>query len=175
MAALREHLGRGRTGGAARIVRRGEVLDRQRAHRRGACCARATCASRDSRGRHTTTGRQLVLLPGGGILIDTPGMRELQLWDTGEAVAGAFADIEALAGGCRFRDCRHHAEPGARSPPRSPRACCRRPSRELSQAAGGAGVPGAQQDERARLEVKRRWKVLTKALNKKLKERDPHD
>src|SRR4029079_14742556 len=66
----------------------------------------------DSRGRHTTTGRQLVLLPGGGILIDTPGMRELQLWDTGESVTGAFADIDAVAGGCRFRDCRHVTEPG---------------------------------------------------------------
>ena len=53
-----------------------------------------------------------MLLPGGGILIDTPGMRELQLWDTGEAGAGAFADIDALAGGCRFRDCRHQQEPG---------------------------------------------------------------
>ena len=66
----------------------------------------------DSRGRHTTTGRQLVLLPGGGILIDTPGMRELQLWETGEAVAGAFADVESIGEGCRFRDCRHAGEPG---------------------------------------------------------------
>src|SRR5918993_1267451 len=66
----------------------------------------------DSRGRHTSTSRQMVLLPRGGILIDTPGMRELQLWDTGEGLAGTFGDIEALAGECRFRDCRHRGEPG---------------------------------------------------------------
>ena len=66
----------------------------------------------DSRGRHTSTHRQLVMLPDGGLLIDTPGMRELQLWDTGEALLETFADIEALAESCRFRDCRHHGEPG---------------------------------------------------------------
>ena len=81
----------------------------------------------DSRGRHTTTGRQLLLLPGAGILIDTPGMRELQLWETGEAAAGAFADVEAIAEGCRFRDCRHAAEPGcaviAAAEGRSPPGC----------------------------------------------------
>src|SRR5262245_8351599 len=65
----------------------------------------------DSRGRHATRGRQLLLVPGGGILIDTPGMRELQLWETGEALAGAFADIESIAESCRFRDCRHQSEP----------------------------------------------------------------
>src|SRR4029079_13103055 len=66
----------------------------------------------DIRGRHTTTARRLVPLPGGGILIDTPGMRELQLWDTGESVAGAFADIDALAEGCRLRERPHASETG---------------------------------------------------------------
>lgn len=65
----------------------------------------------DGKGRHTTTSRQMLLLPGGGILIDTPGMRELQLWDS-SAVANAFADIQAIAQECRFRDCRHESEPG---------------------------------------------------------------
>ena len=65
----------------------------------------------DSRGRHTTTHRELVLLPGGGLIIDTPGMRELQLWDASEAVRETFDDIEALAAGCHFSDCRHRDEP----------------------------------------------------------------
>lgn len=66
----------------------------------------------DDRGRHATTSRQLFCLPRGGILIDTPGMRELRLWDAGEGLLRAFDDIEALAEGCRFRDCAHHSEPG---------------------------------------------------------------
>lgn len=65
----------------------------------------------DSRGRHTTTHRQLVLLPRGGLLIDTPGLRELQLLDE-EGLATVFADIEELAAHCRFRDCTHRSEPG---------------------------------------------------------------
>jgi ribosome biogenesis GTPase len=65
----------------------------------------------DSRGRHTTTFRQMMFLPGGGIVIDTPGMRELQLWDDG-GLSKAFADVEELTGQCRFNDCRHESEPG---------------------------------------------------------------
>lgn len=65
----------------------------------------------DCRGRHTTTRRQLVILPGGGLLLDTPGMREVQLVDD-EGLAATFADIEALADRCRYRDCRHDTEPG---------------------------------------------------------------
>lgn len=66
----------------------------------------------DSKGRHTTTHRELTLLPDGGLLIDTPGMREFQLWDTSEGVSASFKDIEELAEGCRFRDCKHVKEPG---------------------------------------------------------------
>ena len=66
----------------------------------------------DGRGRHTTTARELHLLPGGGLLIDTPGMRELGLYDDAEGVATAYADVTSLADGCRFRDCGHHGEPG---------------------------------------------------------------
>lgn len=69
--------------------------------------------SGDGRGRHTTTYRELILLEGGGLLVDTPGMRELHLMDlAGNAVDGAFEDIEKLAQNCRFRDCQHHKEPG---------------------------------------------------------------
>lgn len=66
----------------------------------------------DSRGQHTTTARELFALPGGALLIDTPGLRELQLWDAEEGLAQAFADINLLAARCRFKDCRHETEPG---------------------------------------------------------------
>jgi ribosome biogenesis GTPase len=64
------------------------------------------------RGRHTTTARQLVRLPGGALLIDTPGLRELQLWDADPGLGQTFADLAALAARCRFHDCRHLSEPG---------------------------------------------------------------
>ena len=67
---------------------------------------------RDGRGRHTTTQRELILMPDGGLLIDTPGMRELQLWDSTESIDGAFEDIDTLTAECRFRDCSHDREPG---------------------------------------------------------------
>jgi len=66
----------------------------------------------DSRGRHTTTGRELFVLLGGALLIDTPGLRELQLWDAAEGVSQTFADIDVLAAECRFGDCTHEDEPG---------------------------------------------------------------
>ncbi len=67
----------------------------------------------DSRGRHTTTHRQLMLLPSGGIVIDTPGMRELGMWEISEGIKTAYADVEEiLARGCKFSDCRHRTEPG---------------------------------------------------------------
>jgi ribosome biogenesis GTPase len=66
----------------------------------------------DERGRHTTTHRELVLLPSGGLILDTPGMRELGLWDAEAGVATAFEDVEAFAGQCRFSDCTHTREPG---------------------------------------------------------------
>jgi ribosome biogenesis GTPase len=65
----------------------------------------------DSKGRHTTSHRELFVLDSGGIVIDTPGMRELGLWDPGEGIERAFADIEELAAGCAFRDCTHRIEP----------------------------------------------------------------
>lgn len=171
MNRLRAHLGRGRTGallgssgvGKSSIANAliGEELLRTRDVR-----------ASDSRGRHTSTSRQLVLLPGGGILIDTPGMRELQLWDTGEAVAGTFADIETIAADCRFRDCRHASEPGC----------------AVTAAVGAGTLPAerlesfrklqaeqqhqaAQQDERARLDIKRAGKIGAKALRARLKEK----
>lgn len=66
----------------------------------------------DGQGRHTTTRRQLVILPSGGLLVDNPGMREVHLWLADGGLAEAFADIEDLAAECRFSDCRHDTEPG---------------------------------------------------------------
>jgi ribosome small subunit-dependent GTPase A len=82
-----------------------------------ALAGRAVAATRevreaDGRGRHTTTARELHVLPGGGLLVDTPGMRELALYDDADGVAAAYADVEELAAGCRFRDCGHRGEPG---------------------------------------------------------------
>ena len=66
----------------------------------------------DSKGRHTTTHRQLIRLKTGVMIIDTPGMRELGMWDASEGLADAFADVEQFLGKCRFSDCHHESEPG---------------------------------------------------------------
>ena len=66
----------------------------------------------DGRGRHTTRHRELIVLPEGGLVLDTPGLRELQLWDVGEGLEQSFEDVASLAGRCRFADCGHRTEPG---------------------------------------------------------------
>ncbi len=66
----------------------------------------------DSKGRHTTTHRQLIRLKSGVMIIDTPGMRELGMWDVSEGIGEAFSDVEQFLGRCRFTDCRHESEPG---------------------------------------------------------------
>lgn len=66
----------------------------------------------DGRGRHTTVSRELVQLPGGGLVIDTPGLRAVGMWESAEGIDLAFSDVAALAEECRFRDCRHAGEPG---------------------------------------------------------------
>jgi len=66
----------------------------------------------DAKGRHTTTERELVMLPSGAMVIDTPGMREIGMFEADEGIADAFADVEALFPRCRFSDCRHDTEPG---------------------------------------------------------------
>jgi ribosome biogenesis GTPase len=124
------------------------------------------------RGRHASTTRQMVLLPEGGVLIDTPGMRELQLWETGEALAGAFLDIEELAAQCRFRDCRHGNEPG----------CAVRGASESGDLASDRlqsylklrdeqEFQNRQQDQRAQIEDKRIARIGSKALKKRLKDK----
>lgn len=66
----------------------------------------------DRKGRHTTTRRELFQIAGGALLMDTPGLREMRIWLLDEGLAGAFPEIDELAAACRFRDCRHEAEPG---------------------------------------------------------------
>ena len=73
---------------------------------------RTRTVRQDSRGRHTTVHRELLLHPDSGVIIDTPGMRELRLWDTSGGLETTFDDIEALVDRCRFRDCQHRTEPG---------------------------------------------------------------
>jgi ribosome biogenesis GTPase len=107
----------------------------------------ATAAVRedDDRGRHTTTSRELILLPTGALLVDTPGMRSLELWDADDGLDEAFSDIEAIAAGCRFPDCRHESEPG----------CAVRAAIESGE------LP------RARLESQRKLELELRALEKR--------
>jgi len=124
----------------------------------------------DSRGRHTTTHRELVALPDGGLIIDTPGMRELQLWDVGDAVRETFDDIEVMAPACRFTDCRHRNEPGCAV--KTAVADGRLASTRLDsylKLQDEVAVLARQQDERAMLEDKRRSKVSHKALKQHLR------
>jgi ribosome biogenesis GTPase len=121
----------------------------------------------DDRGRHTTTHRELFALPGGGLILDTPGMRELQLWEADEGLGGAFADIEELAAGCRFTDCSHSGEPGCavEEAVTSGRLAAerleswRKLQREVEQTR-------ARQDGLARLREKQRVKAIHKAQHR---------
>jgi len=127
----------------------------------------------DGRGRHTTTHRRLWALPGGGLLVDGPGIRELQLWD-GAGLEAAFADLQALAAGCRFSDCRHGDEPGC-----AVRAAVEdgRLDRERLESyhklAAEAGALAARHDAAARQAARREAKVLGRA--KKAVQRRRHD
>lgn len=126
----------------------------------------------DSRGRHTTTHRELVVLPDGGLVIDTPGMRELQLWEARDGLDEVFDDIHSLAAGCRFRDCSHCAEPG----------CAVRGAVEEGILDAGRlenflklqdeiRATEARTDERAQQEAKRQGRIGAKAARKLYKER----
>ena len=115
----------------------------------------------DSRGRHTTVRRELFLAPNGWLILDTPGLRELQLWASAESVDLAFADILDLAQQCRFRDCRHQGEPG-----------CAVASGGIDEARLAsyaklqreAAHLERQQSQRAALEEKRRIKRIHRAM-----------
>jgi ribosome biogenesis GTPase len=123
----------------------------------------------DSKGRHATTHRELVVLPSGGLLIDTPGMRELQLWDVADAVRETFDDVERLAASCHFTNCRHRGEPrcGVKEAVVTGTLDQGRLDHYL-RLQDELVVLALQQDERAQREEKRRSKVMTKAFNKHL-------
>ena len=123
--------------------------------------------SADSRGRHTTIHRELIAAPGGGIIIDTPGMRELQLWDSDRALEDTFSEIDALAADCRFRDCRHRQEPGCAV--RAAVSAGRLPGIRLTQylrLEDERAHLDRRRDELARLEEKKRTKVMHRGLRK---------
>ena len=116
------------------------------------------------RGRHTTTARQMIPLDAGGLLIDTPGLRELQLWDSSSGLGRTFEDIASFAAACRFRDCSHQSEPGCAvvsavesgelAPERLESR--RKLERELA-------FQHRKQDLAARLAEQRRWRAIHKA------------
>jgi ribosome biogenesis GTPase len=127
----------------------------------------------DERGRHTTTGRQLMVLPEGGILIDTPGLRELGLLDDAGGIDVSFADVLAFAEQCRFRDCAHLGEPGcavqaaveSRELPAERLASYHKLQREIA-------AVERKSDPILAGRTKARWKAINKALRAR-REIDP--
>jgi ribosome biogenesis GTPase len=128
----------------------------------------------DSRGRHTTRHRNLILLPGHrGLLVDTPGMRELQLWSQGEGARETFEDVLELAQGCHFTDCRHRDEP---------RCAVKQAVEDGSLAAdrleGFLKLQDelksleARKDARAQINAKRKFKSVSQAMKKLYKDRE---
>ncbi|WP_042142312.1 ribosome small subunit-dependent GTPase A [Paucisalibacillus sp. EB02] len=117
----------------------------------------------DSKGRHTTTHREMFMLPNGAMLIDTPGMREIQLWDGESGVESTFQDIEAFEKECRFVDCSHKSEPGCRVQEALENG-------ELSEERYKSYVKlqreiafeKRKQDQKAKLEEKSKWKKISK-------------
>ena len=159
--AMRRHLARGETAaflgssgvGKSTLINALLGVERQ---------VVATIRQADRKGRHTTSRRDLVLLPDGGAVIDTPGMREIQMWADEDHSQQAFKDIETLAEECHFRDCQHRTEPGC-----AVKAAIRtggldtkrlqdywRLQKELAHLA-------RRQDHRARLEEKAKWKRIS--------------
>jgi ribosome biogenesis GTPase / thiamine phosphate phosphatase len=133
----------------------------------GADVMRTREIHRSGEGRHMTSHRQLVQLPGGGMIIDTPGLREAQLWEGEDALSGVFEDIEALTLQCRFGDCSHETEPGCairaamdggRLDPERYRSY-RKLQRELRAVA-------AKSDARLRAEDRKKWKQIATAAKR---------
>jgi ribosome biogenesis GTPase len=125
----------------------------------------AEVRARDSRGRHTTTHRELFKHPDGGLLIDNPGIREIQLWASEEALAESFDDIDALASLCRFSDCSHQIEPGCAVLEAVRRGAL--PEDRLTsyhKLAKEIRYLALRQDQTAQREQKRKWKIIHKAI-----------
>ncbi|MFH2036334.1 MAG: ribosome small subunit-dependent GTPase A [Candidatus Zixiibacteriota bacterium] len=124
----------------------------------------------DSRGRHTTTHREMILLDSGGIVIDTPGMREIQAWDNQDGLSKTFSDIEELVGHCKFTDCQHNSEPG----------CAVKAAIEIGELDAHRfnnylklqkemKYLEARKDQRARLDREDKWKKIMVAHRKQAK------
>jgi ribosome biogenesis GTPase len=117
------------------------------------------------RGRHTTTSREMYLLQNGGIVIDTPGLRELQIWDGGEGISQAFRDIEELSGQCRFSDCRHMGEPGcAVQTAVEGGSISQERLRSYHKILREASFHRRRQNVRLRIEEAKRWKTISKSM-----------
>lgn len=127
----------------------------------------------DARGRHTTTHRELVRLPSGALILDTPGMRELGLWQADDGLAATFGDIEALASQCRFRDCSHGREPGC-----AVRAAMESGDLEEARFRSYGKLQrelahlDRRDDPQARAEHRKHWIRVHKDARRKLKHRD---
>jgi len=119
----------------------------------------------DSKGRHTTIHRELVPVPGGGLLLDTPGMRELQLWDVGDAVQQTFDDVERHAAQCHFTDCRHRDEPRC-----AVKAAVAEGTLSAERLASYLALQdelahlARQQDQKAQIEQKRQGRIMGRAI-----------
>lgn len=112
----------------------------------------------DSKGRHTTTHRQLIMLKNGTMIIDTPGMRELGMWDVLEGLDNAFSDIEELSTRCRFRDCSHQSEPG----------CAVREALESGE------LPMERWENYIKLRKEARFAELKESVDRRIKEKARH-
>lgn len=162
--SLAEHMGPGKTAvllgpsGAGKSTLTNALLGEERQQTREVRVS-------DHRGRHTTVSRELIVLPGGGVLIDTPGLRALALTGSESGIAGVFPEIEEAALSCHFRDCTHRDEPGC-----AVRAAVE--SGELDAARlesyhkliREAEVAAAKTDVRLRAEETQKWKTISKAI-----------
>ncbi|RDW21063.1 ribosome small subunit-dependent GTPase A [Oceanobacillus arenosus] len=126
----------------------------------------------DSKGRHTTTHREMFMLPNGALMIDTPGMRELQLWEGESAIDATFQDVEGLAENCRFTDCNHESEPGCavREALENGELTERRFQNYL-KIQRELAYEKRKQDQKAQQEERNKWKQVSKDLKSKYKRR----
>lgn len=115
----------------------------------------------DSRGRHTTTSREMFQMPGGWLLIDLPGLREVQLWASQEHLDASFDDIQELAQGCRFRDCRHANEPGCAVLQAGLDAARLENYQKMQKE---VAYVERKTDPRLAKETRAKWKAMTKAM-----------